>query len=314
MKLSVREQTNILKGFPKLELSYERKLHKKVQTDIYLTIPKGKKYFAWFKTYNKQNICFLLEIDRKYNSIENISVNISCFDKSLCSGKGTILYGTIFFINKRQFYNIENIYYAKGNSLIHYTQYKKLKEIADIMHNYIKQVSYLKNNITFGLPIIDTNYYNLKQKLETLPYELYCIQYRLLNNNKPFLNEFIKLDRKIYKIFLIKPTIINDIYELYFMNGEKLEKYKVICVQKYKTSVMMNSLFRTIKENKNLDLLEESDDEEEFENISIDKFVNLDKQLKMKCVFIQKYDSWQPIEISNDKISPRREIICYKKK
>ena len=51
-------------------------------------------------------------------------------------------------------------------------------------------------------------------------------------------------------------------------------------------------------------------DEEEFENISIDKFVNLDKQLKMKCVFIQKYDSWQPIEISNDKISPRREIIC----
>jgi hypothetical protein len=76
----------------------------------------------------------------------------------------------------------------------------------------------------------------------------------------------------------------------------------------------MNSLFRTIKENKNLDLLEESDDEEEFENISIDKFVNLDKQLKMKCVFIQKYDSWQPIEISDDKISPRREIICYKKK
>ena len=34
-----------------------------------------------------------------------------------------------------------------------------------------------------------------------------------------------------------------------------------------KQVLMMNSLFRTIKENNNLDLLEESDDEEEFENI-----------------------------------------------
>ena len=35
----------------------------------------------------------------------------------------------------------------------------------------------------------------------------------------------------------------------------------------------MNSLFRTIKENENLDSLEESDDEEEFENSNVDKFV-----------------------------------------
>ncbi len=34
----------------------------------------------------------------------------------------------------------------------------------------------------------------------------------------------------------------------------------------------------------------------------------------MKCVFMKKFDSWKPIEISKDKISPRREIICYKKK
>ena len=314
MKLSVREQTDILKGFPKFELSYEKRLHKKVQTDIYLTIPKGKKYFAWFTTYKRQNICYLLEIDRKYNSIENISINISSFDKSLCSGKGTVLYGTIFSINKQKFFNIENIYYSKGNSLIYYTQYKKFKEITTLMKNDIKQVAYLKNTIIFGTPIIDTNYYNLKNKLEQLPYDLYCIQYRLLHKNKPFLNEFVKLDKIIYKVFLIKPTIIDDIYELYFENGEKIEKYKVACVPDYKTSVLMNSIFRTIKENSNLDLLEESDDEEEFENINLDKFVNLEKEIKMKCVFVKKFDSWKPIEISKDKISPRREIICYKKK
>ena len=314
MKLNVREQTDILKGFPKFELSYEKRLHKKVQTDIYLTIPKGKKYFAWFKTYKRQNICYLLEIDKRYNSIEDININISSFDKALCSGKGTVLYGTIFSINKKKFFNIENIYYSKGNSLIYYTQYKKLKEIANIVKNYIKQASYLKNSIIFGTPIIDTNYYNLKKKLEKLPYDLYCIQYRLLYKNKPFLNEFVKIDKTIHKIFLLKPTIVDDIYDLYFQNEDKLEKYNVACIPDYKTSVMMNSLFRTIKENRNLDLLEESDDEEEFENINLDKFVNLEKEIKMKCVFMKKFDSWKPIQISNEKISPRREIICYKKK
>ena len=76
----------------------------------------------------------------------------------------------------------------------------------------------------------------------------------------------------------------------------------------------MNSIFRNIKENNNLDFLEESDDEEEFENILPDKFVDLNKEIKMKCVFMENFDSWKPIEISNENISPRREIICYKKK
>ena len=42
--------------------------------------------------------------------------------------------------------------------------------------------------------------------------------------------------------------------------------------------------------------------------------INLEKEVKMKCVFISKFDSWKNIEISNNNISPRREIICYKKK
>ena len=49
-------------------------------------------------------------------------------------------------------------------------------------------------------------------------------------------------------------------------------------------------------------------------NISLDKFVDLDKQIVMKCLFINKFDSWKPIKISEHEISPRREIICYKKK
>ena len=43
----------------------------------------------------------------------------------------------------------------------------------------------------------------------------------------------------------------------------------------------MNSIFRNIKENRNLDLLEESDDEDEFENINLDKYLLNKKIMKM---------------------------------
>jgi hypothetical protein len=76
----------------------------------------------------------------------------------------------------------------------------------------------------------------------------------------------------------------------------------------------MNSLFRNIKENINLDLLEESDDEEEFENINIDKYVHLEKKIKMTCVYVPKMKLWKPIEITDKEISLKNFIICIEKK
>jgi hypothetical protein len=60
---------------------------------------------------------------------------------------------------------------------------------------------------------------------------------------------------------------------------------------------MMNSLFRNIKENRCLDALEESDDEEEFENISHDKFI-IDKSrvIKMECEYVPQFKKWLPIK------------------
>jgi hypothetical protein len=70
----------------------------------------------------------------------------------------------------------------------------------------------------------------------------------------------------------------------------------IASIPDYKTSVMMNALFRNIKENRSLDALEESDDDDEFENTNIDKFVDLTKKIKMKCVFNHRFKKWTPIE------------------
>jgi hypothetical protein len=67
-------------------------------------------------------------------------------------------------------------------------------------------------------------------------------------------------------------------------------------IPNYKTSVMMNSIFRNIKENRNLDALEESDDEDEISDPG-KKLVDLDKCVKMECAFNLRFKRWHPIAV-----------------
>jgi len=82
-----------------------------------------------------------------------------------------------------------------------------------------------------------------------------------------------------------------DIYTLYAASSTPVGTANI---PDYKTSVMMNSLFRNIKENRNLDALEESDDEDEFEDTREDKYVDTTKRINMVCEYSAKYRSWIP--------------------
>ena len=95
---------------------------------------------------------------------------------------------------------------------------------------------------------------------------------------------------ELFKIFTIKAEIDYDIYTLY----ENEIKKGIALIPDFKTSVYLNSLFRSIKENNNLDSLEESDDEEEFENCNNNKFVDLDKALSIKCKWNSIFKKWFP--------------------
>ena len=97
------------------------------------------------------------------------------------------------------------------------------------------------------------------------------------------------------------------------MNGGKSIYYKHAAITDYKTSVYMNGIFRNIKENDDLDKLEESDDDEEFENISEDKYVDLKKELPFKCVYLKYYQSWKPLVQQKGKICDWKEISHIEK-
>lgn len=95
-------------------------------------------------------------------------------------------------------------------------------------------------------------------------------------------------------VFILYADIYPDIYNIY---TEDRSFVGVAHVPDYKTSVFLNNIFRRIKENANLDLLEESDDEDEFENTSLSKFVDLTKVAKMKCVYDDKFMKWMPTQL-----------------
>ena len=107
--------------------------------------------------------------------------------------------------------------------------------------------------------------------------------------------------RIIEQIFFVTASIDTDIYFLRKpddSNDSSLDP-EVAYIPDFKTSVMMNTLFRNIKENQNLDALEESDDEDEFEDERDDKFVDLTKEFEMVCSFHHKFKKWVPIRLAN---------------
>jgi hypothetical protein len=355
--LSFDEQNEILRNFPStIKFSYERSTHKKVLSDIYIIIPKGKKYFVWFTHRNKKNICIFLEIGYQ-NKIMNIFYRHVSFDDIL--SYGTIFYGTLFRTNKNdnlqknvfdnEIFSVEDIFYYKGDDISNYIYEDKLKVVKNIFDTKLQyNTSFFNNGVVFGLPIMTTDFLEACDKVEELPYSVYSIQYRYFgreSSNKSMIefyhfgtnsnsysngngnsnssnnssnhniisstkvtcdtiryNDTIKqkpVSNEIYKIFFIKPDLQNDIYYIYQSNTTNFEviSKEIAHIPDYKTSVLMNNLFRNIKENNNLDSLEESDEEEEFENIQIDKFVDLNKIIKMRCIFNYKFKKWVPVSV-----------------
>jgi hypothetical protein len=109
----------------------------------------------------------------------------------------------------------------------------------------------------------------------------------------------------IQATFIVRPNIQNDIYELFVLaSGSGSGRCEYVFhnfahISGYKTSVMMNRLFRNITENERLDSMEESEDETEFENTEPDKYVTLTKEYKMICRFNKRFCRWVPIEIAS---------------
>jgi len=300
MRLSHNDKNELLKRLPTLKLSYEN-IHKKVSSELYLLIPAGEKYLVWFTYFQDKKVCIFVEMKSGVQqSVKNMYIVPQMFEKKLVLG--TIMYGTLFNVNGKKFFSVENIHFYKGKNVEDTNESGKMSLLKKIFDYELKQSIMTKNGICLGMPILETSFENAIAVAKQLPYNIYSIQQRNFNDNKCLyystLYKSSSIEEHENRIFLVKAAIQNDVYDLYVKNeyGD-LVKYDTAAIPDYKTSVMMNTIFRNIKENHNLDALEESDDEEEFENVREDKFVKLDKSVTMECEFHKRNSSYVPVKI-----------------
>jgi len=337
--LTQSDKENLLKEFPNIKLSYENITHKKVyNSDYIVAIPEGKKCFAWFTSVNDKMVCLVMELVNKKN-ICDIKIVSVCFSNDLAYGTilyGTVMYNShnrFFFIEdifsykgmlvdrecwgekllkinkmlkndlKQMSYN--NSFIVFGLPLLCKSNEELETKIASLNYK-IESIQYiLFNKVNCYLFMNYNNYINCKTKNYEKPQGLEPIAKREEQKQelKPLTKQTLKQELvrpKRTTVFLIRPDIQDDIYNLYCLNNDlKEEQHGIAHIPNYSTSVMMNKLFRNIKENDNLDALEESDDEEEFENENIDKFVHLDKSYKMECQYSHKFKKWTPTKLAD---------------
>jgi hypothetical protein len=310
------EKNLLLKKLPDLELSYEKIIHKKVfdKIDYFLLIPQGNKSILWLTHFKDKYFCITININ-KYNKLENLKVYSACFNKKLAH-KDTIFLGYEFAIpNKNnKFFSITDILFYKGINYKDYSYEKKFNTLTYIFNNDLEQIYLNRNSLIIGLPLIIDNLKKLDEERYNCIYNLGGIIYIQNKLSSPYGISFYGINIPIYGIFQISADIQNDIYDMYIYDNNRLIYYDNLLINSYTNSVFMNNLFRNIKENNNLDLLEESDSESEFENTDQDKYVDLKKKINIKCKFNNKFKKWIPVEISKDNIINKKELYNILKK
>ena len=155
-----------------------------------------------------------------------------------------------------------------------------------------------------GIPYMSTDMDECMRMNNLIPYRGYSIQHKKYSwNNKKIHFSFIKNTVPLNNNSGIYMTVVadtqNDVYHAYCIGDEN--PYAVLYIPDIKTSKMMNKLYRNIKENDNLDALEESDDDEDFENVDEDKYVLKNRKHIIECAFNAKFRKWYPVRLSKNK-------------
>lgn len=294
-----------------IQLCNEKVLHNKVASPeqnnkilCYRLIPKGKKGFLWItrKENTSQSICYFIEVNTKTKQPIKSQDMMVCFDKKLTSGnKGTLLYGTIMKYKNSDIFSIEDIYFFKSQNVFNMNWGNKMQLFCKLFDDmYIRNIEYDKNTLNIFISPFYKNDLPIEYGLNNTCNDIYSIQYILKykdNTNSNVLTYILKkqdLEKKCR--FLIKSNIQEDIYELYCIDkNNSISYFNIANIPDYKTSVMMNKYFRNIKENYNLDALEESDDEDNFQNIDDEKYI-FSVIHSFECIFCEKMRSWIPIK------------------
>ena len=330
MEVNPRQITNLSIRLPKLELSYETVFHKKVSAlyDVCVSIPIGKRQFAWFTYDEGDDVCYLMDLARDGKIGQISQLNTAC-NQPL--SLGTILYGTLCEIDGLKFFVADDIYYYKGIYIKQRSFGEKMGFLRDVITNHLVPQFSDISSVVFKMACMETlsetddieSQVFYETAMNKSAYVSHHLQFRSTTQIMPYLNHTFKaraftstaaVEPKIYiprndldfgsnaykseAVFRVMADIQSDIYLLYAYNDAAETKFDFVDIAyigSFKDRVFMNSLFRNIRENLNIDYGEESEDEDMFQNTNVDKYVDLKREYRMVCAFHQKFKKWVPL-------------------
>ena len=119
---------------------------------------------------------------------------------------------------------------------------------------------------------------------------------------KPVFKNWRKEQYQLDTVFSVQADTADDMYRLYtFGPNRNLLFYDFSMIPDYETSKKMNTLFRRVRENQNLDWIEESDDETSLNgNESATPFLSEQHRL-ITCRFHPKFRKWIPLYLAPPK-------------
>ena len=300
----------------------------------YILKPKGKRSYIWFTYYEKKLLTLVIFINNfnclndKTNEFYEIDFkydNTLCYNNVLLSG----LYFTKKIENsKKNSNNTKILHYFVLNNLENYNIYNKIINKPNYNNNFKMKLNLFNillpmlknsnNNFKICLPNIEYEYNSIIKYIYNTSFNYHSIEiynknkylgnYLLNNYNNSNNSNNPNKNNILNATFKVIACINNDIYSLFVNNNNNEEYFDLALIDSYKTSIFMNKLFRKIIENNNLDKIEESDDEDEFENNKIDKFVNLNSSYNILCNYNHIFKKWIPIKISNYPIIEKNKL------
>ena len=309
-------------------------------SDYMVAVPKGTKCFAYFTMYQNKPTCFIMELTNNKRIIDIKMFHACFSHELAYGTilYGTLFYtsGNRFFTIEDIFLNkgveIERASWIEKMMSLKHILKKDLKQLSynnsfvvfglPIICKSFEELDKKINALQYPIQNIQFHLLDKVNNFLCIDYEVYCkspepqeVSVSILEplskepakpiekkpiEKKPIEKKPIEKKPTKEQIFIVKPDIQDDIYHLFALHDNSEEKCGIAHIPDFTTSVMMNKLFRIIKENDNLDALEESDDEEEFENENADKFVKLDTSKKMVCQYNYKFKRWMPLRIAPD--------------
>ena len=288
------DSEDVLRAAPVVERCYER-LHRKVQPDAYLLAAKGQPSLLWFTLVGGKEVCFLGQWGRGRGC--SWRPVLAAFSDKLSAG--TLLRGTMVASPDKRTFACEDVLQYRGKHVMRAPLCDKVCLLAALFREDLARAPPPPPFLVTRLPVWASSPVEAAELAPRLPYPLYRV--RAFSSATRGLQEITcdvpqrPVSRQI--VLEVRARTQNDVYELLCADGSLVG---AAAVPSYARSVQLNKIFRNIRENDNLDLLEESEDEDTFQCAEPDCYVDLGKAVRMVCKRVPRYSRLEPVAIAAD--------------